>query len=118
MHVYIFFYTLTENFYNPQAGIFFPSELCRVSEYFFFHILSLEKEKYCEEKHDCKMHAYYNALAQKKNQSALDWRPSQFADKTQILTIVMVMQIERNACMCIHVARVICLKVSYIISCM
>lgn len=44
------------------------------------------------------MHAYYNALAQKKSQSALDWRPSQFADKTQILTIVMVMHIERNAC--------------------
>lgn len=33
-----------------------------------------------------------------KNQRALDWKPSQFADKTQILTIGMVMHIERNAC--------------------
>ena len=44
------------------------------------------------------MHAYYNALAPKKSKGIRLETISQFADKTQILTIGMVMHIERNAC--------------------
>lgn len=98
MHVYIFLYTLTENFYNPQAGIFFHQNFVEYQNIFFFVIFYLWKKKNIVKRNMIAKCMHITMHLHQKNQRALDWKPSQFADKTQILTIGMVMHIERNAC--------------------